>query len=385
MYRSGVIRIHYLITGLNTGGAELMLLRLIEGLDRRRFSPSVVSMTDLGAVSQRFRDLGVSCSSLEMKPGVLSMFELRSFVRTLRAARPDVLHTWMYHADLFGGIAAWQAGGIPSIWCVRNGTLDKTTKLQTRLVVRACALLSSVLPRRIVICSEAARQVHEQLGYDARAIRVIPNGFDIACFSPSAPVRARVRKALGIPADVPVVSHIARFDPQKDHISFIQCCKKILDAVPTAHILMCGQDITWDNEAIGGAVLAVGLPREQVHLLGRRADVADLLRAVDVSSSSSYGESFPNVLAEAMACGVPCAATDVGDSAYIVGNAGRIVPPRDPAALASAIVELLRMTRDERHALGLSARGRVEKMFNMPDIVARYEALYEEVMCEKRR
>lgn len=377
------IKITFLITGLGTGGAELMLLRLIERLDRNRFGPSVVSMTDLGPVAKGFQEAEVPCTALGMNGSLPGLSTLWSFARQLRSTRPDVLHTWMYHADLFGGLAARLAGGIPVIWCVRHGALDYAMKLRTRAIVRACALLSPVLPSRIVICSESARRSHENLGYASSAVRVIHNGVDVERFVPSASRRARVREALGIPIDAPMVSHVARFDPQKDHASFIQCCRRVLEAVPGTHVLMCGQDITWNNEAIGGAILAAGLPEKQFHLLGRRSDIPSLLQATDVAASSSYGESFPNVLAEAMACGVPCAATDVGDSACIVGDTGRIVPARDPMALSSAIVDLLRMEPAKRDALALSARKRVEKCFDLRDIVLRYEALYEEVVSQR--
>ena len=142
---------------------------------------------------------------------------------------------------------------------------------------------------------------------------------------------------------------------------------------------MCGTGVDDANEAIAAPIRRAGA-RERFHLLGRRDDVPQVTAALDILVSSSiYGEGFPNVLGEAIACAVPCVTTNVGDSAMVVGETGRVTRPHDPAALSSAIAALLALDPEDRDALGRAARRRVEEHFALPRVVDRFESLYDEV------
>ncbi len=141
--------------------------------------------------------------------------------------------------------------------------------------------------------------------------------------------------------------------------------------------MLCGDAVHWENHELVGWIDAAGI-RERCHLLGRREDIPRLNAALDLASSSSCGEGFPNVIGEAMACGVPCVVTDVGDSALIVGDTGRVVPPKNPEALAGAWRELIERGPEQRHQLGAAARCRVGKHYSLQAIVAQYEKLYED-------
>lgn len=353
-----------------------MLVRLLGALDRRRFRAQVLSLTDLGAKSDEIRALGIPVEAVGMKrvtPNPMAMLRLMRF---LRASKPDIVHTWMYHADLAGGLAARLATRSSIIWCVRHGVLDDTMGRRTRAVVRLCAMLSAYVPDRIVMCSQAAREAHVYAGYEPGRICVIPNGVDLSRFAPSDPARHRVRHELRVPVSALVGIHVARLDPQKDHQNLIKSCAVVMKSVPNFYLIMCGDGITDDNRWLAQALADAGVPRERVRLLGRRNDVADLFNAADVAVSSSFGESFPNVLAEAMACGIPCVTTDVGDSAYIVGDTGRIVPPRDVAALGAAIIDLLSATREAKEALRRSTRARVQSLFDIREVASMYQNLY---------
>jgi len=232
------------------------------------------------------------------------------------------------------------------------------------------------VPRRIVSCSETARRIHASLGYAAEKMIVIPNGFNLEQFSPDEQAGGSVRQELGISADAELVGLVARFDPQKDHYNFVQAAAGIKVSLPQAHFLLCGDGITWENHLLAGWIDAQGL-RDHFHLLGRREDIPRLSAALDVAcSSSAYGEAFSNALGEAMACGVPCVVTDVGDSAYIVGDTGKVVAPNDPQALAAAVVELLELPHDRRRELGQAARRRMQQRFDIQAVVNQYEQLY---------
>ena len=208
---------------------------------------------------------------------------------------------------------------------------------------------------------------------------VIPNGFDLEGFKPDSSARVSVRTELGIGPNHPVIGLVARFDPQKDHRSFIDAASILAARLPSAWFVLCGDDVTWDNQELARWIDDAGI-RDRVYLLGRRDDIARLLNAFDVASlSSAYGEGFPNVVGEAMACGVPCVVTDVGDSAWIVGDTGRVVPIRDPKALADSWLALVEAGQQARQMLGARARARIIEQFDLEVIAGRYAKLYCEL------
>lgn len=378
------MRIVFIITGLSTGGAEMMLLKVLERLNRQRFSPHVISLTTLGELAPRIAALGIPVDAVGMKPGLTSPSGFLRLVRMLKRLNLDVVHTWMYHADLLGGLAARLAGVSAIGWCIRNSNLDKDkTKFSTRVVVGLCASISKWVPSRILSCSEKARQVHVGCGYAAGKMVVVPNGFDLSRFKPDDDARKRIRTELGIEVDTPLVGLIGRFDPQKNHAGFFEAAGVLHRHMPQVHFVLAGQGIDMGNAALMQAMAQAGV-LANTHLLGLRNDMQGLMAALDVLASSSYGEAFPNVLGEAMACGVPCAVTDVGDSAYIVGDTGRAVASGDMHGLAAALEELLALPPSEKAALDERARERVAEHFEIGAVVRQYEDFYESLLANVR-
>jgi len=377
-------KILHIITALDVGGAEAMLQELVLGTDRSRFEPEVITLTALGTTGQRIADAGVSVRDLRMSPGRLDPRAFGRLARWIHRARPDVVQTWMYHADLMGGLAARAVCDAPVIWGIRGSFDPVKSKRHMIWTARTCAALSARIPQEIVSCSTALAEAHIRLGYDARRIRVIPNGFDTSTYCPSPAARADVRVELGIAPETPLVGHLARWDPQKDHVGFVDAALRVAQRHPEVHILMCGTSVDDRNEAIVAPIRRAGLG-ERFHLLGRREDIPRVTAALDVLVSSSiYGEGFPNVLGEAMACAVPCVTTDVGDSAMVVGETGMVTSPHDPVGLSSAIVAVLELAPDDRAALGRAARQRVEECFALPRVIDRFESLYDEVTGDVR-
>lgn len=378
------MKIVMVITGLGTGGAEMMLLKVLERLDAR-FSPHVISLTSLGEIGPRIQSLGIPAEALGMRPGVPSPLAFLRLTRRLRTLQPDAVHTWMYHADLMGGLAA-RLAGVPALaWCIRNSNLDRDkTRRVTRAVARACALLSRWVPDQILSCSEGARQVHVAYGYAAGKMVVVPNGFDLARFQPDAVARASVRDELGVAADTPLVGLVGRFDPQKNHTGFLKAAGSLHRRLSATQFVLVGKGIDEENGELMQVLEAQGI-RSATHLLGLRSDIPRLMAAMDVLASSSHGEAFSNVLGEAMATEVPCAATNVGDSAYIVGDAGRVVPAGDMDGLATALEGILTLSAAERGALGERARVRVADFFEIGHVVRQYESFYDGLVETGRR
>jgi glycosyltransferase involved in cell wall biosynthesis len=374
------LRLVQIITGLSVGGAERMLLKVLERIDRSRFTPHVISLTTKGDIGPRIEALGVPVSALHMTAGRPSPIGLLRLVRDLRSLRPDVVHTWMYHADLVGGIAARLAGVGAIGWSLRHSDLSKDKNRRSTLwVARACGRLSPFIPRLILCCSEKARQTHLAVGYVAAKMRVIPNGFDLRQFVADPGARRSVREELALPADSPLVGLVARYDAQKNHLGFIEAASLICRSVPDVHFVLAGTGVDASNALLIAAIQKAGLVG-RFFLLGQRDDIARLLAAMDVLASPSHGEAFPNVLGEAMACGVPCVVTEAGDSAEIVGGTGRVVALGDMKGLAEHIVELLRMPREERLTLGQRARERVNARYEIGQVVRLYERFYEELL-----
>ncbi|MBG0777280.1 MAG: glycosyltransferase [Desulfovibrionaceae bacterium] len=372
------MRVHHLITGLGAGGAETSLYRLLKRLDRGRFACRVTSLTPDGQLAPRIRSLRVPVDDLGLTRSTPSLSALLFFRSHLRSWKADILQTWMYHADLLGLLAGCCNGARRVVWNLRCSSMElEHYSPMTRRVRSACALLSR-FPAAVVSNSRAAVDYHRALGYRARRFEVIPNGVDSAEFRPDAEARCALRAEWGAEEGDPVFGLVARWDHMKGHDVFFRAARRVLERMPRALFVLCGEGADRDNARLARLSIEAGV-RDRCRLLGRRVDVNRVTAALDVACLSSHGESFPNVVVEAMACGVPCAVTDVGDAALMVGDTGRVVPVRDPAALAEAMVALASLEGAERERLGRAARERAKAEYSLEAMAARYMALYEDL------
>lgn len=290
---------------------------------------------------------------------------------------------WQYHANLIASLAARMAGSIPVIWGVRQSELDReSTKALTLFTIWLSARLSHWLPKRIVYCAESASKVHASLGFAAEKTMVIPNGYDLKQFRPDPLARESIRAELGMPNGSLIIGMAARFDPVKDHRNFLHAARLVHNERPDVHFVLCGYKVDWENKELVQWIGEVGLG-ESVYLLGRRDDMPTIMAAFDIACLSSFVEGFPNVVSEAMSCAVPCVVTDVGEGAFIVGNAGRVVEPKNPNSLAKALLELIELGPHGRRQLGNAARQRIKDYFDLPQVVKQYESLFQEVVCAR--
>ncbi len=366
------MKVLHVITGLGDGGAEGMLYRLCSHLPE--VTHVVVSLMDEGKYGPLLRDAGVAVHCLGMPRGRLTGRGLLSLWQLMRRERPDVVQTWMYHADLIGGLIARLAGIRAVSWNIRHSTLlTGRTAGTTLFVARVCAKLSCIIPRKIICCSEKAVQVHQDLGYCAKKFEVIPNGYDLGRFLINKEAGKRLRREWGIDDDLPLLGMVARYDPLKDHRTLLAALRTLQKKGLRFFCVLVGTDMVETNAALVDLVNGEGL-NAHVLLLGRRNDIPDIMNALDLHVLSSLGEAFPNVLAEAMACGTPCVATDVGDAALIIGEAGWIVRPEDPEALAEGITTALTILSDlkTRKIVAERARSRVSSRFDINNIVQIY-------------
>lgn len=372
------MKLVYIVAGLNAGGAEGFLVKLSRELLRGHVI-EVISLSGEGVLAGQLRDMGVAVTALGMRPGRFSLPKFLRLVALLKNRKPDLVHAWMYHAAVIGGLAARVARVPRLIWSIHQSNLSRrANKLSTLAVVRLAALMSGVIPDRIVYVAKSARNVHERIGFSQTKGMVVHNGFDVAKFHPDPNARADVRAALGVGDDVPLIGVIARFDVQKGHAIFVATAAKLRDLVPEAHFVLAGKDVDGHNAVLAGWMNEAAIA-DRVFLLGHRTDINRLMASLDVLLLPSVGEAFPNVVGEAMACGVSCVATDVGDAALLIGDTGFVSPPQDAVSLSDRIASLLWLPRAEREALGRRARQRIEQDFQLGAVVRKYDELYASV------
>jgi glycosyltransferase involved in cell wall biosynthesis len=363
------ITVLHIITGLGAGGAEAMLARLVlanpdSGLVRN----VVISLLDDGVYATKLRDAGIDVYSLGLDRFSRLPARFLRLVLLVRRIRPDVVMTWLYHADLLGTLAAI-ASGLGAgrvIWNLRCSNIDfDNYAYTTHWIVKILAWLSP-LPKAVTANSRTGQRVHEALGYRPRHWAFLPNGVDVDEYRPNERDRIQVRNELGFDASTFAVGMIARLDPQKDHGTFLAAAKMVAARWPHVRFVLVGRNT---NE----------LPAfDQVLTLGERRDIPRLLRGLDlVVLSSAYGEGSPNVLTEAMATGVLCITTDVGDSAALVGDSGIVIPPQNSEALAAGIDTLLSEAREARALRGQRARETILREWN----IERTTELYHE-LCQ---
>jgi len=372
---SSPIKLVHLITTLNLGGSEMMLYRLLERMDKTRFENRVISLVAPGEVGAMIAELDISVDTLDMPRGRPTPHGFLELLRLLKQHRPDVLQTWLYHADLLG-LLAGRFAGVPAIlWNVRSSDMDMSRyRRLSGWTVRACAMLSG-FPQGVVINSNAGRQHHLRIGYHPRRWVHIPNGVDVKRFKPHSAARQSSRAEWGLEEGAILIGYVARDDPMKDHATFFQAARLVADRHPGVVFVLCGGGINWDNQSLVSVIESMDL-RPWVRLLGQRSDMERVYAAFDLAASASLSEGFPNILAEAMACGIPVVATDAGDSALIVGGAGIVVPPGNAGALAQGCMQLIEAGEAERQRLGEIARQRILARFSLVEMVSTYEELY---------
>lgn len=376
--------IAHVITGLGTGGAEMMLLRLLTLTDREQWRPIVISLRDRGPIGERIAGLDVPVISLQMRGPLHAATGLWRLRAALRAAAPAIVQGWMYHGNLAGWIGrAVTRRQVPLLWNIRYTPAGlELEKRGTAAAIRWGARLSS-RPALIIYNSLASAARHAQLGYAPTRTQVIPNGLDAAQFAPSPAARAAWRTRIGATAQTVVIGRVGRYHPMKDYPTFLRAVALLPSGPDATRFVLAGEGVHDTNEALTTLIRELGIG-DRVRLLGDVCDVHELNAALDIAcSSSAYGEAFPTVVAEAMACGVPCVATDVGDSAWVLGGTGIVVRPGEPDALAAACQKLIDAGPEERRRMGTAARERVLQAFTLRAAAAKYDDVYQSVLNDR--
>ena len=375
------LKVLHVIGALGVGGAELMLKRLIEAHRAdSSIQHTVIALTSFNEVGRQLQAAGVVVEALGMRSIRHAPVALWRLVRRLRQLRPDIVQTWMYHADLIGGLAARIAGVKSVIWGIRNTDLSISSSRATAGVRWLCARLSCWVPHTIVCAAEASRRVHMALGYCADRMVVVPNGFDITRLQATPMQAARLRTECGFASGAVVIGTLGRFNADKDQQNFVRAAGLLASKHPTVHFLMVGRECDAANAELMSWINAAGLT-DRFALLGERSDAPVCLAAMDVFCLSSRTEGFPNVVGEAMAMRKSCVVTDVGDAAYLLGDCGVVVRKEDAQGLADGLAQVLSLPATELAALWQRAHERIASEFTMDRTRERFEAVYASVLA----
>lgn len=344
----------------------MVLLRLLEGSDSSIYEHRVVTLGPKGPLAERIQGLGVETTFLGARTAIEYAVVVPRLVRALRKNKPDVVQTWMYHSDLVGGYSARLAGIDAVVWGL-HATLfpppHRSPAMKAGLALGA--RLSNSVPKVIVCCSQETARVHSEIGYASHKMSVIPNGF--------VPGSVLTKQS---PRPTFTIARIGRNHPQKDLPSLLRALSLVVRTHPEVRLILIGDGMEAGDPAVAALIAKNGVS-DKVELWGRCMNLSAHYPSFDlVVSSSGFGEALPMVLGEAMAAGVPVVTTDVGDSARLVGDADRVVPPHDPEALSRAICRVVALSARQLEALGKRDQERISQHYSLTGMVSAYESIY---------
>lgn len=371
------MKVIHIIIGLNVGGAELMLKRLVLS-SQSTVEHVVISLTTIGEIGQELKLKGITVYTLELK-GILNIAVV--FVKLLSIIKresPDIVQTWMYHADLIGGISAKLSGIDNIVWNVRSTYIDQNTSFLTKKIQKLCALLSHTIPKKIIFAAEKSKLVHRELGYNQEKLITISNGFEIDKIKSNSDDVQNLKFSLGLTNNEIVIGCIGRFNHAKGFDIFVKAAGELLSYNKNIRFLMIGRDMVnnplleqWinDTHSVNSFIL-----------LNERKDIPNCLALMDIFCLASRTEGFPNVLGEAMVMERLCVSTDVGDAALLLGDCGFIVEPERPDLLSEALLRALQLIPQQKEELGQKARRRVVEFYSMQACANKFMAVYQSIV-----
>jgi len=365
------------------GGAEAMLCNLVEAMQGGPWRTVVVAVKTgtTGCKAERMREIADVFYDLD-SPSLLRPALFKKLKAIIATEKPDVVQTWMHHADFVGGLAARLSGVKHVVWGIHSRTIFRwpgDSDLKFSLFQMAIRAASMAIPRKIVSCSETAINDHASMGFPRRKMAFIANGICTKRFEPSVEKGVKTRLALDIPLDAPVVGFVGRFHPVKNLQLYFRAAAILQSKMPETHFIMSGGSAETLDEQASAAFES--LPdRSKVHFLPFNAATEEVYPACSVFTLCSESEALPMTILEAMACGVPCVTTDVGDCATVIAETGLVVPPSDPASLAAGWEKMLTADSATRNALSQTARARVVANFSIAHAAEQYQHTYQSLI-----
>lgn len=376
------MKIVHIITSLNDGGAENTLYKICK---YDKFNKHIViSFLNSGKYFYLLKRIGIEVYALDVK--FYSFYKIFILMKLLRSLKPNIIQTWLIHADLVGGLVSRLLGFKNIIWNIRYSEIQKKNqvKLTKLLIIKIMAKLSYIVPQSIVIVSKKAQKIYVSQGYDKKKFHFIPNGYDLRILKYNYLQKIEFKQTLKTNKKIPIIGNISRFHPKKDHINLIKALSILKSKNINFFCVLFGTNVDKNNTELVSEIKNLGLNRN-VRLFGQNDNVVKIFNGIDLFvQSSSYGEGFPNVVAESMACKTPCVVTNVGDSSFILGDTGWIVPPNNPFKLAKSIQTALDEIGKKKWIIrGDRSRSRIKKNFNINKMINSYNYLWKNVFFSK--
>lgn len=357
-----------------------MLLKLLQNTPRTEVIPEVIALLAEEGLDEEFSHHAIPVFKVGLTRNSLHPRKLLSAIAYAKTFKPDLIQGWMYHGNAFATLLHRLVASRSRLFLNVRASLDDihNERFTTRLCIRSNAYFSSGV-EKVIFNSHASLKHHLSIGFKPEKSIVIPNGFDTNSFAPDRSVYRAMRESLQIPSDALVVGMIARFHPMKAHTDLIAACAKVHQTVPNCFFILVGRGINASNSVVNDVINATGC-KDRFRLIDVQKNIRPYMQMLDVGVlSSAWGEAFPNVLGELMACGVPCVATDVGDVRRIIDQFGKVTAPHEPESLAKNIIELLRLPAHVRQALGASARKSIIERFSLEAISTQYLTCYRSI------
>lgn len=362
----------FIISGLGTGGAEMMLYKVTKNLINKNINiKCIISLSKNVDELVNYKKLNIRIITLNFKNLIFIPFYFLKLVFLLLKYKPDIIHTWMYHADFIGGLAAKITRVKLIIWGIRVTHSNEYHNNFTKIIIWLCAKFSYFIPNIITSNSNQAVVDHIKCGYCSSIFKVIPNGFDLTKFNH----KINIRNSLSLDNDVVLIAHIARYHPVKNHIGFIEAAKLINFNYPNIHFIMIGQGIDYSNKIVVDKIKEYNL-YHRFHLLGLLKNINEIISNFNFLVSTSYLEGFPNIIGEAMANNVICISTNVGDCSEIIDKYGFITQDTTSLSISNSILEAINMTNEEINNMKMNAKARIETKYNINYISNEYLRLY---------
>ena len=371
------MRVLHIITGLGRGGAETLLYQFCK-YDKES-EHIVVSLSGSQDYEKKLKQIDIQVHTLNFSNSKINFLGLIKLYKLIRQVKPDIIQTWMIHADMIGGLLARFAGIKNIFWGVHHTNLiEGSSKKMTMLIIKINSILSYFIPRKIIYCAKNSKEVQESIGFQSSKGVVINNGYNIDTFSNSSFLNNKFLNEFNFPVDTFVIGHVGSYSPLKDQISLIEAFSILKQKQFNFEVVLVGTNLDNNNHDLVSLLDKKDL-NNHVHLLGRRDDIPTIMNGIDIFVLSSISEAFPNVLNEAMACATPCVTTDVGDAAIIVGNTGWVVPKKNPSALMESILEAV----DEKKFHNIAwlqrkdaCRKRIVENFSLEEMIKKYKKVW---------